>query len=556
LSSTYSRHRITVNGEFVHSFYVQGTDITLGLQREGGPFRSSGTELRFAPPGILTERRDEFARRSFRFWQPTFNLEKKFADGRFLHLNAKATENRFDRNEPSLVAAPTEGGALAFLRFDNNLVNTHDQSTEFGGDYSMPMGKAVAIKIIGLQNTTTAHDRFFSSSIDSLDQSTSSRIFGRDKESESIGRSVLDWKISKRHSLQLTAEGALNSLSANLQLETDNGAGFVGVDLPVTNTRVKERRAEFSASWVYVPSPKLTVETAMKYETSRLSQSGDASRIRRFSFAKPSLSVSYNTSLKDQLRLNIERKVGQLDFGDFVTSVNLTDNLTNVGNPELEPDRTWSTKLSWERRFSKKGSVTLSGQRDWISRVQGLVPIDNSFDAPGNLGGARRWRLDLTARLPMERLGLKNATLDVIGFLRDSSVTDPVTGQRRVLENQPPHNFTLDFRQDLSARKIAWGWTYNNGLTRRRFRLLEEQINHIGGGSFGGGNPRALSAFIETTKIKGMTATFDIRNILNRPNERTRKFFDGPRSTARIEAIELQRRKDGLRYRIQLRGSF
>ena len=556
LSSTYARRRIIVNGEFVHNATVKGASITLGLLREGGPFRTSGIERRFAPPGTLSEHRDEFAQRFFRFWQPTFNLEKKFDDGRFLHLNAKATDQRFDRNEPSFVQQPLPGGALSFLRFDNNVVKTHDQSTEFGGDYSLPLNKAMDLKFIGLRNSTVAHDRFFSSSIDNAGAQSASRIFNREKSVESIARSVLDWKLGKKHSLQLTAEGALNSLNANLQLEQDNGTGFEVVVLPVTDTRVKERRAEFSASWVYVPNPKLTVESGLKYETSRLSQSGDASRTRHFSFPKPSLSISYNTSKKDQLRFNIERKVAQLDFGDFVTSVNLTDNQTDVGNPELEPDRTWSAKLSWERRFSKKGSVTLTGQRDWITQVQGLVPIGNTFDAPGNLGNARRWTLNLTARLPMDRLGLKNATLDVTGFLRDSAVTDPVTGRRRVLENEPPHNFTLDFRQDLSARKIAWGWTYNNGLTRRRFRLFEEQVSHVGGGSFGGGNPRALSVFIETTKIKGMTATFDIRNVLNRPNERTRIFFDGPRSTGMIEAIETQRRKAGLRYRIRLRGSF
>jgi len=182
--------------------------------------------------------------------------------------------------------------------------------------------------------------------------------------------------------------------------------------------------------------------------------------------------------------------------------------------------------------------------------------VNNRFDAPGNLGDARLWQVNMVARLPLDFLGLKNATLDANGFIGDSSVTDPVTGARRKLGRRAHRNFDFSFRQDLNAQRIAWGWAYNNGVTRRSFRLFEEQVRHLGGGDFGGGSPRAFSVFVETTKIAGVTAIFDIRNIFNRPSTRSRTFFDGPRSDGVINAIESQSRKAGLRYRIQLRGSF
>ncbi|MDQ7018992.1 MAG: outer membrane beta-barrel protein [Robiginitomaculum sp.] len=553
--TTLSRSRVVVNGEFVRNLTLGGADITLGIARQGGPGRSTGIENRFSPPGTLTERRDEAAQRNFAFWTPTFNLEKKFAGDRVLRLNAKGNRTAFTRNEFSFVETPTVG-AFSFLRFDGNTARSVSESTEFGGDYSFPIGKKLDVKLIGLRNDNTSKGQFSFASINATGQTNASRVTTRDVTSESISRIVVDWGLSKKHSLQFTAEGALNTLDANLLLELDNGNGFSVVPLPVSNTGVKERRAEFSASWVYVPNQKWTIESGLKFETSRLSQSGDASRTRNFSFPKPSLTASYNLSEKNQLRFSAIRKVAQLNFKDFVTSVNLTDDLTDVGNPELEPDRTWTVKAEWERRFAKKGSLTLSANRDWITQVQGRVPVNNIFDAPGNLGDARLWQVKMVARLPLDMLGLKNATLDANGFISDSSVTDPVTGVRRKLGSRAHRNFDLSFRQDLSAQRIAWGWAYNNGVTRRSFRLFEEQVRHLGGGNFGGGSPRAFSVFVETTKIAGMTAIFDIRNIFNRPSSRVRTFYDGPRSDGIVAAIESQQRKSGLRYRIQLRGSF
>ncbi len=550
--STYSRRRVVVNGEFVTNFTAGGADITLGLNKQGGPFRSSGIENRFSPPGALQERRDEAAQSVFTTWSPSLNLEKKFTNGHVLRLNAKATDSVFKRNEFSFVETPVAGN-LDFLRFDTNTARAHNKRTEFSGDYSLSLSKTLDVKFIGLKNRNTANDQFLSSRVNATSLDTASRVFSKEKATESIARTVVDWALNKKHSVQFTAEGALNALNANLQLESDDGSGFVPIVLPVSNTQVKERRGEVSASWVFVPNPKWTLESGLKVERSRLSQSGDASRTRTFSFPKPSFTASYNLSKKNQLRLSAVRKVAQLNFKDFVTSVNLTDEQTDVGNPELEPDRTWTVKGEWERRFATKGSVTISAKRDWISQVQGRVPVDNLFDAPGNLGNASRWQLRVVARLPLDGLGLKNATLDADGFLADSAVTDPVTGERRILERMAKHNFNLSFRQDFSARRIAWGWAYNNGVTRRSFRLFEEQITHGGGGR---GSPRALSLFVETTRIAGMTATFDVRNILNRPGTRTRTFYDGPRSDGLVEATESQSRKSGLRFRLQLRGAF
>ncbi len=554
--STLSRDRVVINAELFHNLNIGGADVTVGLARQGGPFRSTGVEQRFAPIGTLVEHRDEASQFDFALWTPTFNLEKKFANGHILRLSAKAVDTRTKNDESSLVEAPT-GAGLSFLRFDANQVIIHDESTEFGGDYSFALAKGLDVKLIGLRNDNTGKGRFTSTSQNVSGVFNASRVSTRDVTSETISRIVVDWVPGKKHSLQFAAEGALNDLDANLLLEADAGAGFEKIDIPISNTRVKERRAEVSTAWVYIPNKHWTLETGLKFETSRLSQSGDASRTRHFSFPKPSFTLSHNISEKNQLRFSAERTVAQLNFNDFVTSVNLIDDLTDVGNPELEPDRAWVLKGEWERRFAQKGSVTFSVRRDWITQVQGRVPFAGVFDAPGNLGGATRWFFEVDTRLPLDVLGLTNATLDANGFMRTSAVTDPVTGERRALGGETKNNFSFEFRQDLSTKKVAWGWAYNNGVKSRLFRLFEEQFNHTGGVPGGGPTtPRAFSAFIETTRIRGMTAIFDVRSVLNRPEERTRFLFAGPRSLGVIEAIEMQQRKSGLRYRLQLRGTF
>ncbi len=545
--STLRGRRIFFTGEATYALRLFDADVTLSLQRNGNGRRIKGFEDVRDQLGQLTQRRDEQAQVWFREWQPTFSVEKKFENGDALRLNGKYWNWMWDLNLVRQISVE-QNSALAPGGFDFVKADNKGYGYEIGGDYERAISPNRSAKLIFVN--TLRVNNFFDTSDDfsAVGFTQGFQVDVSERRKETILRLLYDWTLNGRHTVQFGTEGALNSRLAGTDIFQNLGLGFVQIPLPVSNTKVSEKRGEVFGSWVYTPTSKLTLESGLRYEISEISQSGDASRKRTFKFPKPSFSATWNVSLKDQLRASMERKVAQLNFGDFVSSVNLTDSLTNVGNPELEPDRTWAFETSWERRFGAKGSVNLKYHYDWISQAQGLVPINNTFDAIGNLGNATRWFVNVQARLPLDSIGLSNATLDANVTIKDSSVIDPVTGQSRIIGDEEPRRWSLDFRQDLNAIKMAWGWNYQNGPTFKQFRLFEKRTIDRGYGN--------LDAFIETTRIKGMTITAAVDNILEQKNKRTRVFFDGSRANGIVASTAVRTRETGRVYSITVKGTF
>jgi Outer membrane protein beta-barrel family len=544
---TLWRDRMAFNGEATYGFRVKGADITFSLQRDGQGRRPEGTEDTFNTSGTLIEHREETDQRWFRQWQPSFTAEKKFSNGDALRLNGKYWNWMWDRNETSRVEG-LFGGALIPNGFSFNLSDNKGNGFELGGDYERTFSGERSAKLIFVKTRTA--DQFLNTSEDFVATGFEGafRVKGNSISNETIMRLIYDWTLGPKHTVQFGAEGALNALNSGLDVFQDTGAGLVQIPLPVSNTRVSEKRGEMFGSWVFSLSKKWTLESGLRYEFSEISQSGDASRKRTFKFPKPSFSATWDVSEHDQFRVSIVRKVSQLNFGDFVSNINLSDSRTNLGNPELEPDRTWAFETSWERRFGKKGSVNVKYHQDWISAAQGRVPINNAFDGPGNLGNARRWFVDFSARFPLDGVGVKGATLDASWFAQGTRVTDPVTGQTRPLDGNISRNWSLNFRQDINTLKLAWGWSYDDGFAFQQFRLFERQSTNFESGR--------LNVFVETTYIKGITITTGFNDILDQKSTRTRTFFTGSRANGIVSGSQVRIRSNGPLYYIRVKGTF
>ncbi len=541
------RDRAFVTGELTYAVRLFDADFTVSLQRNGQGRRPEGIEENFDAAGNLTERREEEDQRWFREWQPTFNMEKKFNNGDALRLNGKYWNWMWDRNETSRIFDLTGGGDVP-NGFDFNTSDNSGNGYEVGGDFEKKFSENRSAKLIFVKTHRVNKFLDTAESFSANGFTGAFQVDSNQSQNETILRLLYDWTMNSKHTLQVGSEGAINSLNSGLDIFEDTGNGFTPISLAVSNTKVNEDRGEFFGSWVYTPTSKWTLETGLRYEASKISQSGDASRARTFKFWKPSFSATWNFTDKDQIRTSIERKVAQLNFFDFVSNVNLSDSQTNLGNPELEPDRTWEFETAWEHRFGTKGSLNVKYRHFWISEVQGRVPINNTSDGPGNLGNARRSTFEIEARIPLDRFGLKNATLDTNLFLQDSSVTDPVTGEKRFFEGRVRQFWGLDFRQDLNDLKMAWGWDYNSGNSWRQFRLFEQSLTRRGSGD--------LDAFIETTRIKGITITASVDNIFNQKERRTRTFFSGTRDLGVVSGSQLRVRGDGRLYSLRIKGTF
>ena len=118
---------------------------------------------------------------------------------------------------------------------------------------------------------------------------------------------------------------------------------------------------------------------------SRLSQSGGAGLTRTFYRPKGLVSLAWKPSDRLALSAKIQREVGQLNFFDFVASVNVGAGFNNAGNPQLVPQQSWNVDLEGTRNFGALGTATLRLYARRYTDVVDVIPIGATGQAPGNL---------------------------------------------------------------------------------------------------------------------------------------------------------------------------
>ena len=152
----------------------------------------------------------------------------------------------------------------------------------------------------------------------------------------SAGRYWLNGRATDRLSLEAGGEFAVNNLDSATRL-TANGAVIV---LPAANVQVQEDRGEVFAKSAWRPSDTLSLDASLRYEHSKVVSAGDVVLGKTLQFIKPRLALTWAPTASRQLRLRVEREVGQLNFNDFVASANIGSASGVVtGNPDLNPEK-------------------------------------------------------------------------------------------------------------------------------------------------------------------------------------------------------------------------
>lgn len=278
-------------------------------------------------------------------------------------------------------------------------------------------------------------------------------------ESETILRSLLRWERSPTVTLEGGGEIAYNLLDTE-QAFTVNGAH---VPLPSATVKVEETRGEAFGRGTWRIRPNLTLEGGLRLEASTISQSGDASQEKSFFFAKPRFQATWTPIPGHQLRVRVEREVGQLDFGDFAASAELDSDILFGGNVDLEPESRWIGEIIYERRFWGDGVVSLGYRRDAVSDYIDVIPLRNGLAAVGNIGDGWYEQISLNVAVPMDRFGFSGGRFTFRNNWIDTEVADPTTGEKRSVSNLRESQPAFGVSQDIAAWKIQWGVT---ALTR------------------------------------------------------------------------------------------
>ena len=436
--------------------------------------------------------------------------EHKDGDNRTAHLNFRFQRAWFDLGQVNDVF-PTGGT----VRDDRLTQDYNFRDFEIGGDVTRPL-LGGGIKLIGLATRRHRHN------VDTSLNRVQSRVIGgsvqdlEDQRNETVFRLVWNRSNLGGWSVETGAEGVLNSLDSAVDLFLLDGAGGrTRIDLPVDRATVKEYRGEAFVTAGRPLSQTLRMDLGLTFEASKLTVSGDAEAERALKFLKPKASFDWRPKGGWHASLSIARTVAQLNFYDFISTAELTNDRVNGGNPDLVPQRAWEISGTLEHPILGDGLVKLEAGYHFISLVQDRVPTPEGFDAPGNLGSGRLFLVRSTIDAPLAKLGVKGGRLTVHTSYVDTSVEDPYTGLQRHFSGYSIFSADASFRQDLG--KFAWGTSFYVNAPTYFFRQDEVDKPYSQ-------NPY-VTAFVEYRPSKKTTLTFSLDNLTNVPAFRNRTFF-------------------------------
>jgi hypothetical protein len=430
------------------------------------------------------------------------------SEGR-LSLN---TSYRFEHYNWSLNEFTTFPAAERLLVKDDY----QQEDGEIGGSWERALSPKTKIELTALTN------RRYTDFTSEFDDGADTGVFSSSAEKgESIARGVVRYTLSPTWSVEAGAEAAFNFLDSTSSY-VQNG---VPVVLPAASVRVEEQRGEVFGATTWRVNPKLSLEAGMRVEVSTIAQSGDTNLEKSFTYPKPRFSATWSPTATDQVRLRFEREVGQLDFGDFVSSTAFSTGVVTAGNADLEPSKMWTAEATYERKFWKDGAIVVTLIHQEITDATDRVPIIGpgyAFDAPGNIGDGTADSLRLAVNLPLTRFGVPGGLLKANGTWSRSEVIDPTTGETRRMSGQQPFDGDILFSQDLPRYKLQWGVNAFLGFEETYYRF--DQIEKV-----------KLETWFQVYAEYKPTPTFSIRveaqNLSGRDFIRDREVYAGPRDT-------------------------
>jgi hypothetical protein len=517
-------------------------EYTLGLQNQSFRSGANGRTNIFNAAGDRTEARNDVFTGNGENPKGSVKLTWDGPGTSVANFNGSVQGFYYDYRERGERVSPGLADRIRLVANDED-----SWSYELGGDYEFAL-LGGRLKLIGLEqggHTPFAQDVRTSFADGAPD--TGSRFDEIADTHERIGRAEYRWKWGKSD-LQLSAEGAFNSLDnvSNFFILRSNG-DYEEIPLPGGTATVKEDRYEVMASLGRPLSPKLSIQLAAGGEYSNLRQTGPGGLSRTFWRPKGLFSAAWKASPKLDVNLKLQRRVGQLNFGDFLAKVNLNDDRTNAGNADLVPQQSWEADLEGTRNLGRYGTTTLRLYGRLFEDVVDIIPIGATGESIGNIDSAHSYGVEWKSTFNFDPLGWKGAKLDLRAQRQQTRVKDPLTGDGRRISSTLIHFFDMSLRHDIPQSDWAYGMNLNHQLNALSVRLTE-----IGRQSEG---PYWGSLYAEHKDVFGLTVRATVSNVLAARSMWDRTVFLG-RRTDPINFIERRDRLIGPIFSFQVRGKF
>lgn len=520
----------------------ESTEWTLNISNDQMNFGSAGPEFVTNGAGELLDLRDESSVEQRDRPGIAGSLTRIMQSGNVLNLSGEVNGN-IRENEEISNRNPFDDVART-----RDLIQTEDEfNFELGADYEFALGSG-RLKFIGLHRyeDSPTEDNVRTDFADGRPPTGS--LFKRTaEEGETVLRAEYTYQ-ALGGDWQWALEGTQNYLDidGSLQVRDDNGVLVPG-DLTGVSSRVEEDRAELTTSYSRALSPSLQVQYSVGAEFSEISQTGAQGQTRDFVRPKGFISLNWAASDKLDLSVQLERRVGQLRFFDFIASVDVNNNQTNVTNANLVPPQSWILDVQAQQSLGEFGSITLGAFYEDITDIVDQIPIEGGGEAPGNIDAAERYGISTNLTFLFDPLGWKGARLDFEGSLTESSVADPLLGNSRPISDDEYIDFEGTLRQDFPGTQWAAGVFSRFDESHPTVRLDQRFV-------FRPDKP-FTRFFVEHKDVYGMTLRGSVANVDDRSNDFFRTIYND-RAANDVRQREERFREFGYVFRLDVEGSF
>ncbi len=537
---TDGHFHLTLSGELSNWSY--SAEVRQESRRNGNWGRETITQA----DGTLIETRDERLSRVIDIPGVIIDLTWKPDNERIANFNLEYNKFNFSGTEISARNAVTSAGTT----LDSVFSRAEDETNgSISADYEFPFA-AGKLKTIGYYRFEESPVRTIFNIFDRFgaqEQIDGSRFTQQADESEAILRTEYSWKKNENQDWQAGIEAAFNVLDITAELEILDAAGnFIQEILTGANSRVEEQRAEVTLTHTRTLSEKLDLQFSLGGEYSELIQTGGLQR--EFTRPKGFIASTYKPDKSLSIRAKIEREVGQLNFFDFISSVNINEDQSTTGNVNLIPSQSWRGELEFDKDFGQgnKLIVTLYGSQ--ISDLVDRIPIGVDGDAVGNIDSASQYGVETNLSILGDQWGWNGTELKIGAEYTNSDVTDPLTGASRRLNGDQISFWEVEFRHDIPESLWAYGFFLEQRKQAPVFRIDSiRQFNFDGPFS---------SAFIEHKNFFGMKINASVRNIFSGTDDFSQRIFTDRRDLGVLDFTEARSRNIDPFFNVKISGTF
>lgn len=519
-------------------------DYTFSARNGAGRGAYGGPILIFDRNGILTESRNEIYHGEYEEanLQAKFGLDGPGSSVGNLTLGYTPYWNPSHLRDVRLLASGE-------VRHRTNVGRVDGTIGDVSGNYEFAVGHG-RLKLIGL--THWEHAPFVATQILTFDTSGASpqgNRFDRDTHTrETIGRAEYHWKTGK-NDWELSFERAFNSLDQVGRLFGLGADGaFVEIPFPEGSGKVTETRYEGLGTLSRGLTRDLNLQIAAGAEASTLGLVGGVQPPRKFFRPKGSVDLGWHLSKSTDLSLKLRRRVGQIDFSDFLSQAVLSQDRTNSGNVNLVPPQSWEVETELAHDLGRWGKTRLNLHYYRVEDIIDVIPIGADGQGIGNLPRADRFGFESNSTLLLDPIHWTGAKLDLTFGAERTRVRDPLTGDKREISGVRDRWMSAQVRHDIPRTQLAWSaYVQYNHFARNYF--LTEVFRSLD-------LPWLAGFYVEHKNVRGLTVRLSVDNVFNGRHLLDRNVYGGFRDRGPILFIEKHDQLVGPLFRLSVKGTF